>query len=412
MANTRGSGAKNGNGNFFNGAFSTPSSGASSGVKTPRQGLSEDRQRARESQERAREEREQDARESQTQAELLRQIGPKTNVSQAASLRYPLAAKGGGSITADSDYVLFEFYNYAPPFAKQSGNANYTDNTPTSTGQGNSQQRRRRSTNRGQRTNLAATAGNYFDYNQSKDYTPAGTDYPSIIMYMPEDISTGFRGNWGGKAISNIGADILRSAGAEGLNKIDNLATGAANGFERLLPLTGSAVIRRSIQKITGDSLSNDDIFGSISGAILNPNTELLFNSVDMRNFQLNFKMVPRNAPEAEAINNICKTFKMCTLPSRNPGKVFGMTNQGITTGFIGVPNLVKVSFMKGSGLHPVLPIYKMCALTQVDVNYTPDGAYATYNDELGNPVATGLALNFQETKIIFSEEISNDSIR
>ena len=102
----------------------------------------------------------------------------------------------------------------------------------------------------------------------------------------------------------------------------------------------------------------------------------------------------------------------MCTLPSRNPGKVFGMTNQGITAGFIGVPNLVKVSFMKGSGLHPVLPIYKMCALTQVDVNYTPDGAYATYNDELGNPVATGLTLNFQETKIVFSEEIANNTIR
>jgi len=413
MANTRGSGAKNGNGGLFNGAFSTPSSGASSGVKTPRQRASESRQRGRESQERAREEREQDARESQTGAELQAQIGPRTNVTQTASLRYPVSAKGGGSITADSDYVLFEFYKYAPPFAKQSGDANYTDNTPTSTGQGNSRQRNRRGQgNTGRRTNLAATGGNYFDYNQSKDYTPAGTDYPSIIMYMPEDISTGFRGNWGGKAFSNIGADILKSAGAEGLDKIDNAATGAANAFQKMPAMLGSIAIRKAIQKITGDNLSNDDVFGSISGAILNPNTELLFNSVDMRNFQLNFKMVPRNAPEAEAINNICKTFKMCTLPSRNPGKVFGMTNQGITAGFIGVPNLVKVSFMKGSGLHPVLPIYKMCALTQVDVNYTPDGAYATYNDELGNPVATGLTLNFQETKIVFSEEIANNTIR
>ena len=413
MANTRGSGAKNGNGGFFNGSFSTPSSGASSGVKTPRQRDPEARQRLRESQENLKEEREQDARESQTQAELLRQNGPKTNVSQAASLRYPLSAKGGGSITADSDYVLFEFYNYAPPFAKQSGNANYTDNTPTSTGQGNSQQRRKRGQgNTGGRTNLAATGGNYFDYNQSQDYTPAGTDYPSIIMYMPEDISTGFRGNWGGKAFSNVGAGILRSAGGEGLDKLDNISTTAANQFQALPAMAGSAVIRKAIQKIGGDNLSNDDVFGSISGAILNPNTELLFSSVDMRNFQLNFKMVPRNALEAEAINNICKTFKMCTLPSRNPGKVFGASNQGLTANFIGVPNLVKVSFMKGSGLHPVLPIYKMCALTQVDVNYTPDGAYATYNDELGNPVATGLTLNFQETKIVFSEEIANNTIR
>lgn len=368
-----------------------------------------------ESQREAKDEREQEARESQTSVELQAQIGPKTNVSQSTSLRYPKSAKGGGSITEDSDYVLFEFYKYAPPFGKQRTDANFTERTVTTprSNLSSRQQARRSSGVAGnRRTNLLRTAGAYYDYNQANQYTPAGEDYPPIIMYMPEDISTGFRGNWGGKAFSNIGADLLKSAGAEGLNKLDGLAKTAADAFEKLPAMAGSIAIRKAIQKITGDNLSNDDVFGSISGAILNPNTELLFNSVDMRNFQLNFKMVPRNFDEAKEINNICKTFKMCTLPSRNPGKVFGMSNQGITAGFIGVPNLVKVSFMKGPGLHPVLPVYKMCALTQVDVNYTPDGAYATYNDKLGNPVATGLTLNFQETKLVFSEEISNDTIR
>ena len=91
-------------------------------------------------------------------------------------------------------------------------------------------------------------------------------------------------------------------------------------------------------------------------------------------------------------------------LPSAIPGKVFGGSNPGTIGGFIGVPNLVKVSFMKGSGQHPVLPVFKMCALTQVDVNYTPDGAYATYRD--GQPVALVLTLNFQETKMVFAEDL------
>ena len=51
-----------------------------------------------------------------------------------------------------------------------------------------------------------------------------------------------------------------------------------------------------------------------------------------------------------------------------------------------------------------------MLAVTQVDVNYTPDGAYATYGD--GQPVAIELAINFQETKINFAEEVLRDSIR
>jgi hypothetical protein len=406
MANTRGSGARNTGGTPYRNPALRPG-------ETMQQRQQRRRQENAKSQQEAKEERERDARESQTGAELQAQIGPKTNVSQPASLRYPKSAKGGGSIAVDSDYVLFEFYKYAPPFGKQRTDANFTEREPVTTPRSNRQQARRSSGVAGKkRTDLLRTVGAYYDYNQSKDYTPAGEDYPSIIMYMPEDISTGFRGNWGGKAFSNIGADLLKSAGAEGLNKLDGLAKTAADTFERLPAMVGSIAIRKAIQKITGDNLSNDDVFGSISGAILNPNTELLFNSVDMRNFQLNFKMVPRNFDEAEEINNICKTFKMCTLPSRNPGKVFGMSKQGITAGFIGVPNLIKVSFMKGSGLHPVLPIYKMCALTQVDVNYTPDGAYATYNDELGNPVATGLTLNFQETKIVFSEEIANNTIR
>ena len=85
---------------------------------------------------------------------------------------------------------------------------------------------------------------------------------------------------------------------------------------------------------------------------------------------------------------------------------MFGFDNKGIKLGFIGVPKLVKVSFMKGGGENDRLPRYKMCAITSVDVNYTPDGTYATYLD--GQPVAVGLSLNFQETKICFAEEIGN----
>ena len=360
----------------------------------------------------AKDEREAARREQQTKFELGSIVGPSTNAgtSNPSVLRYP----SEGRLDSDSDYVLFDFYTYAPPFRKQRGDRNFTPNpvvtTPRSGG------RRSQGSTQGvagtERTNLAATAGNYFDYNQSKDYQSAGEDYPSIIMYMPEDISTGFRSNWGGKAFSNIGAGILKSAGAEGLSKIDNLATEAVNAYDKVLPLTGAAVIRKGIQKITGDVVTNDDIFGGISGAILNPNTELLFNGSDMRNFQLNFKLVPRNFDEAKEINNICKTFKMCTLPSRNPGEVFGASSQGITAGFIGVPNLCKVNFMSGNDEHKVLPRYKMCAITQVDVNYTPDGAYATYYDANSQPVAIELSINFQETKLVFAEEIRDDSIR
>ena len=60
---------------------------------------------------------------------------------------------------------------------------------------------------------------------------------------------------------------------------------------------------------------------------------------------------------------------------------------------------------MSGSGINPHVPQYKMCAITNVDVNYTPDGSWSTYGD--GAPVAIQLTVSFQETKLLFSEDVA-----
>ena len=289
-----------------------------------------------------------------------------------ATWRYPMPGEKSGGMTEDSDYVLFQFYDYAPPF----GPGRTTD------------------------------GGGGYDYNQAKEYRPA-TNYKATMLYMPEDISTGFKANWDGKSMSNLATGAIRAAGADGLgNKTLAGITAINNLVDKGGALAGAAAIKAATSKLAGDSLSYDDIFGGISGAILNPNTELLFGGVQLRNFQLNFKLFPRHSEESTEINNIITQFKKAMLPTTDPGEVFGFDNKGIKLGFIGVPKLVKVSFMKGGGENDRLPRYKMCAITSVDVNYTPDGTYATYLD--GQPVAVGLSLNFQETKICFAEDIGN----
>jgi len=300
---------------------------------------------------------------------------PETNVSDQSALRYPSEP----GIDVNSDYVAFEFYKYAPPFKGRTSSV------------GSSQVAGQEVT------------GKFYDYNQLGTYEKL-SNYKSVLLYMPEDISTGFRSSWGGKAMSNIARDAMTAAGAEGFEKLKSAGDALFKTADRAVALTGAAAIRKAIGKVTGDSLSNDDVFGAISGAILNPNVELLYQSTDLRNFQLNFNLVPRDEKESPIINEIIKQFKKVMLPSNTPGKVFGGANPGIVAGFIKVPDLVKVSFMKGPDQHPVLPVYKMCALTQVDVNYTPDGAYATYRD--GQPVAMTLTLNFQETKLVFAEDL------
>ena len=62
----------------------------------------------------------------------------------------------------------------------------------------------------------------------------------------------------------------------------------------------------------------------------------------------------------------------------------------------------------KGSDKHPYLSQYKALALTNVDINYTPDGSYSTF--EGGFPTAVELRIGMVETKLIFKQDLSRKS--
>jgi len=307
------------------------------------------------------------------------------------ALRYPNSAP----ITNSHDYVTFQFYKYAPPFRKREREVALV-NGKTITGK-------------------EEFGAGLYDYNQaskSENQYKKINGAPPIVLYMPEDISTGFRANWTGKAFGNFASDFLRSAGADGVvGKLKGAQNAANNALDRFIPIQGARALSKIVKKVGGDTLSNDDIFGGISGAILNPNVELMYGGGDLRNFSLNFRLVPRDQSENATINEICSQFKKAMLPKLDPGDVMGGTSKGTFAGFIGVPDLCRVAFMHGGNEHEALPRFKMCAITQVDVNYTPDGTYATYYD--GQPVAVQLTISFQETKLVFSEEIgSKEGIR
>ena len=316
--------------------------------------------------------------------------GFKTDANN--SLRYPTQPS---ILTEESDYVAFRFYKYAPPFKNRKKDSAREPGDPAIG-----------------KLDPAKMQASY-DYNQSGFNGDAayerlpGDAGRDILLYMPEDVSTGYKANWQGKAFSNIGADLLRSVG-NGKQMLTNFSEGAKDTLERGPAVLGAIAISRLIGSITGDAITADDIFSSTSGAILNPNVELLFGGVDLRNFSLTYKLVPRNDTETVIINDIVKRFKRAMLPTTSPGSILGINsngdNQGVNNGFIGLPDLCQVVFMQGSGMHPVLPKFKMCAITDVSVNYTPDGSYATYGD--GQPVAIELGLTFQETKMVFQEDI------
>ena len=357
-------------------------------------------------------------------SKALNRVGPS---GYGKSLRYPQ-----DHLQHDSDYVMFNFYRYTPPFKKGSRDKTYfwqkgskEDSLEILEGKG------------------GTTSNTIDDYNFSALYSREEVLTP-VVLYMPEDISSSYKANWTGKAFSNVARDAMEAAAAGGWSKVDGLAKGVDNLMKRSKALVGAQAIRTATQAITGDTLSNDDVFGGISGVILNPNAEMLFGGTEFRTLTLNYKLVPRNEGEARAIKGIIQTFKQAMLPMHSVGgadaKVFGQefhtdgtdaedltlsynkkrawydglnwlgtgsvaAGGGLDNAFIAVPNLCHVAFMNGSGMNENVPQYKMCAITNVDVNYTPDGSWATYGD--GAPVAIQLTVSFQETKLLFSEDVA-----
>jgi hypothetical protein len=289
-------------------------------------------------------------------------------------LRYPWEL----DIDSRSDYVVFEFYKYMPPFGRGEGESlgTLTDNL---------------------------WASGYESYNKSgvaetKGMQPSDTVKP-IILYMPEDIQAQYGSRWGGAEFATGAVGVMRAMGGKG-----DLRTLVGNIPGSVKNLVYNETLKQ-INEYTGSSINLNQMLGAISGTILNPNTEMLYQGQDLRTFSLSFKMTPRTDKEAKIIRQICNTFKKASMPYIGGQAVLGAFK---APNLIKVPNVCKVSFMNGSNLHDYLPQYKLCAIAGVEVNYTPDGSYATVGEK-GSPVATQLTVSFKETKILFGNDINTN---
>ena len=326
-------------------------------------------------------------------------------IEEVESVRYPFDI----ATHASNDFVIFDFFDYQPPFSK---NAKVSGDEVID-GNGNV------------KSGVDQYNGNLDAYNRtgvaSDLYTPDRANYPQLILYMPDDISDTLSAGWEGKSFGNLTGSILSAAARKGtLKKLEQGFNVAAKQIQKA-PAEAAAALATSLAKsITGDQITTGDVFGTVSGVIRNPNAEILFQKMNFRTFDLTFKMAPYNDLEAQEVMTIIRTFRKAMLPQYGlQGKeVTGYgtdkddenkkitTNKALDAAFVKVPKVCSVHYMRGGDVHPFLPRYKMCAITDVVVNYTPDGNYAIFED--GMPVAVELKISFMETKLIFAEDVGN----
>ena len=179
--------------------------------------------------------------------------------------------------------------------------------------------------------------------------------------------------NLGNKITAGLGGDPITAAAVAGDVLTKQLTASAANVFDA--------------------NVTANQLLARASGEIINPNLEILFSDVTVRNFQFRYKLTPRNKYESEQIKLIIRAFKRNMAPQ-------AIGSDGASDFFLRTPNVFKLRYRSGNRDHPFLNKFKQCFLSDMQTNYTGEGVYSTYDD--GTPVSILLSLSFKEIQPIY----------
>ena len=145
-----------------------------------------------------------------------------------------------------------------------------------------------------------------------------------------------------------------------------------------------------------GANVSAQSLITRASGQVLQSNMELLFNGPTLRSFPFVFDFAPHDAEEAAEVMQIIRVMKEAIVPKKG-------SNAGL---FINSPDLFQLEYITANGReHPFLNKFKVGAVSDISVNYTASGTYATYGGSLRAPVHIQMSFTFKELNPIYQED-------
>jgi hypothetical protein len=125
------------------------------------------------------------------------------------------------------------------------------------------------------------------------------------------------------------------------------------------------------------------------AGYVLNPQQQVMFNSIDFRKHQMSFTFTPFSPEEAESMRNIIKALRRAAAPT---------IVSGLAGFFFTPPSYVDVTFLFRGGLNPNLNMITRCVIENVSVDYAPNG-WSAHID--GSPTQVVVTVDLMETVLV-----------
>ena len=230
----------------------------------------------------------------------------------------------------------------------------------------------------------------------------------AIAMYMPDSLNYSYTQSYsdlslgselGGKALAAGSSIIDAFKGGEGAS---GKAAAVLKSAGTTAGLEGVSAAAGLIGNVAGAGTAQLG-FQAATGTVRNPMLEMVYSSPGFRSFQFEFTFYPRDEREALEVQRIIERFRFHQAPELVKG----------AEGFLIPPSEFDIKFYYAGSMNPNIPAMATTVLTQIDVNYTPNGwtAYEVPGENkpalgrTGMPVAIQLALQFKETTFLTKDD-------
>ena len=195
----------------------------------------------------------------------------------------------------------------------------------------------------------------------------------AIALNVPNEVNVGYKATYGEE---ELGAIFGAAAEAATNNQLGPGAAGVQGAAAKAIELSPARAALSSLYR-----------------AAANPRKEQLFKSMEFRRFSFNYQFAPRSPEEAANVKRIINTFKFYMHPEfqNNINKMLYL-----------FPSEFDIVYYFGDKEHPHLNRISTCVLTDMNVNYSPNGQFSTFKD--GFPTQINVQMQFLELETLTKE--------
>ena len=229
-----------------------------------------------------------------------------------------------------------------------------------------------------------------------------------IVLYMPPSVQIFDGVNIQNLDLNTFGAGV--EAGVKsGSGPLEAVASASMDQISSFMDaLSGNLDTERAqvFASRAAAMFGTDTVSGAVSSALRvtpNPNTRMIFRSVNIREFSFDFRMVPTSEAESQAIKRIVHLFRKNLYP-----KTIELEGTGIPIAYR-FPNTFQVEMYYGnqklSDRNPDLK-FKRMYLRQFTANYNPNGMGFYKNGDFNE---VSISLSFTETRALTYEDVATE---